>query len=116
MADLEDRNGRRITWLLEGVIVVMLGIISYLLIQRDAAMQTYMEKNDIAVSQNRVDHQQLRLDFTEFSSGAIGNRFTQADWRREQDRIEQQMKDSHNELRQEIASLERQIQKLASGS
>jgi hypothetical protein len=77
-------------------------MVSYLLVQN-------LERMDFAIAQNRIDSQQLRLDFTEFSSGSLGDRFTASDWRKESAAlkadINQTMELSHADIQRQLDAL-----------
>lgn len=108
-SETNEVTERRVSRLIEGVILVMLSMISYLLVQSDRRVEQFMVEANKEIGLNRIDNQQMRLDFTEFSSGTIGNRFTQADWRNQSERLDEKMRDAHQRLQEQIDDIKQSV-------
>lgn len=93
-----DRDGHikvNPSWLFQFGLAIMLATIGYFL---DATLEDI--KTELEFS--RIERAQLRADLTAFQIGASGDRFTNSDWIKESERIEQELDD----IRERLSKLE----------
>lgn len=80
------------SWVIQSAIAVLLALIGYM-------GNVQMELIKTQYNSIQVDVKQLRADFTALEIGLRGNRFTDQDWKVERNRLDKQLDEIRNDIR-----------------
>jgi hypothetical protein len=99
VSDAASSSDRKVGWILEGTIAILLSINAYLLINN-------FERMDRLIASNRLDGQQMRLDIANLTTANAINGFSRSDWFVEKEKFDKELRD----IQRQINDLERRRQ------